>query len=248
MMAAVAIQGPVISEAKRASYYKMYWTNYNSSGVVNGPTTTPKFKVASGKKLKLNAIQVYHHNYWAGKTPGTVTLKKGNTVIGKWKAKAYENNRYWEVFPNKTLSAGTYTIVSSSKSTWSTNSGSNYVGFAEVRGTLSSAKISVGKPTIKSIKYYQKTSKEVDYLVKWSKVSKAKGYQVQASTDSKFKKILSQGYITGQNNDAIISRTTGNKDGEKIYVRVRAYKKSGSKKVYGSWSKTKSYRHYFTKR
>ena len=166
-------------------------------------------------------------------------------MIGTWKAKGRHGNQWWDVFPGITLDAGTYTITCSSNKTWSCNRTSNDMGFTEIYGKLSSAKSTLGKPTIKTITYNKKENGYVSYKIKWNKVSKATGYQIQASTDSKFKKILAKTTIKELWTN--LSRGTGNPDKTRIYIRVRAYKKSGSKTTYGPWSKTKSYIHSFKK-
>lgn len=244
MLAVMAIQKPLISEAKSVSDYTVYWSNVNPSGVYNGPTSATKFTVPSGKKLQLDAISLYHYNYGSGKTPGKITLKKGSTKIGTWSATGHYYNQWWDVFPNKTLSAGTYTITCSSKSTWSYNSSSENAGFAEVYGKYVSSS-SLGRPTIKSVKYYSKVDNIVRYQIVYSKVSKATGYQVQISKKKDFSTIFLK------HNDTVTTlyqrRPTNDPDNTRFYVRVRAYKKSGSKTIYSKWSDTKSYIFSFKK-
>ncbi len=76
--------------------------------------------------------------------------------------------------------------------------------------------------------------------VNWKKDTKATGYQIQYSTDSKFKKSVKEKWIKkNKTNTAIIGKL---KKGKNYYVRVRAYKnvKGSSGAVYGSWSAKKS--------
>lgn len=75
--------------------------------------------------------------------------------------------------------------------------------------------------------------------VKWSKDTRATGYEVQYSTSSKFKSKTTKTVQISKN------KTTGQtikklKSGKKYYVRVRAYKKCGKKKLCGQWSKVKN--------
>lgn len=75
--------------------------------------------------------------------------------------------------------------------------------------------------------------------VKWSKDTRATGYEVQYSTSSKFKSKTTKTVQIRKN------KTTGQtikklKSGKKYYVRVRAYKKCGKKKLCGQWSKAKN--------
>lgn len=68
----------------------------------------------------------------------------------------------------------------------------------------------------------------------WSVVSDASGYQIRYSLNKKFKSGVITKTIKGQaNNKKTISKLKRKK---KYYVQVRAYKKSGTKTVYGKWS------------
>ena len=80
-----------------------------------------------------------------------------------------------------------------------------------------------------------KVSKNKTLTVKWKKDKEASGYHLQYSTDKKFKKKTSM-YIKKSQNSTKIKKL---KSGKTYYVRVRAYKKFGKTKVYGSYSKVK---------
>lgn len=69
--------------------------------------------------------------------------------------------------------------------------------------------------------------------VKWKKKSKIKGYQIQYSTDSKFKKNNKK--IKIKNSKTVSKKITGLNPTQKYYVRIRTYKG----KKYSSWSKKK---------
>lgn len=236
---------PIKTEAKSVDDYKVVWSNTNGNVVGKNPTGTTKFTVSSGKKLKLNAITLYHYNGGKGVKPGKITLKKkGGSKIGTWKASGRYNNQWWDVFPNKTLSAGTYIITCTSKKTWSCNSTSKNAGFAEIFGVYSSKSSSasssgIGKPQTVRITYWGKTDYYSMYRIKYKKVSGANGYVIQVAKDKKFKNILK----TEENYSLSYpyARSLSKEDNVKLYVRVRAFKKSGSKKTYGSWSSVKSF-------
>ena len=68
---------------------------------------------------------------------------------------------------------------------------------------------------------------------KWKKVKGAKGYQLQYALNKKFKKKKS---IQTKKTKYIIKKLKKKKT---YYIRVRAYKMNGKKKVYGKWSKVK---------
>lgn len=91
-------------------------------------------------------------------------------------------------------------------------------------------KVSPKKPSVKSAD----TAKGKKLTVKWAKDKMASGYQVQISTDKKFKKNVKS---------KSLSKTsytfTKLKTGKKYYVRIRSYKKSGKETLYSAWSKTR---------
>ena len=75
---------------------------------------------------------------------------------------------------------------------------------------------------------------------RWKKDIRATGYQVQCSTDRKFKKGKRTALVKKKGTSA--KTLAGLKKGKTYYVRVRAYKsvKSGGKEIrlYGPWSST----------
>ncbi len=236
MLAALVIHGPVKAKAKNVSDYYVFWKNVNYySSVSNGPTKATKFTISKGKKITLDAISLYHYNHGSGKIPGKITLEKGNTKIGAWKAKGRNNNQWWDVFPNIILSAGTYTITCSSNNTWSYNSDSNNAGFAVVYGTHPGSD-SLGKPTIKSVKRKENHQGYPVYRIKWKKVPGASYYMIQTS---KYKDFSSPSECLEEK--TYVSLVFSKEKNVRYYSRVRAYKKSGSKYIYSKWSATKSY-------
>ena len=83
-----------------------------------------------------------------------------------------------------------------------------------------------------------KSQKKKTATVKWKKDKSATGYMIECATDKKFKKnkvtVTVSKYKT-------VSRTVKKlKAGKKYYVRICAYAKSGSTKVQGNWSKSKT--------
>ena len=74
--------------------------------------------------------------------------------------------------------------------------------------------------------------------VKWKKISKATGYQVQVATDKKFKK--NKKTVTISKNKTLSTTIKKLKSKKKYYVRVRTYRKVGGKKVYSKWSSVKN--------
>ena len=83
--------------------------------------------------------------------------------------------------------------------------------------------------TITSVKSQSKA-----FTVKWKKKSGITGYQIQYSTNSKFKK--GNKSIKIKNSKTISKKITKLKAAKKYYVRIRTYKG----KKYSKWSKVKS--------
>ena len=74
-------------------------------------------------------------------------------------------------------------------------------------------------------------------VVKWAKKSKATGYQIQYSTDSKFKKSVKKATVSGSN---VTSKTiTSVKKKKTYYVRIRTYKTVSGKSYYSDCSTVK---------
>ncbi len=77
-------------------------------------------------------------------------------------------------------------------------------------------------------------------FLRWSTVSDASGYQIRYCQSKKFKSGVITKTIKGQaRSKKTISRLKRRK---KYFVQIRAFKKSGSKTVYGKWSIKKSFR------
>ena len=88
------------------------------------------------------------------------------------------------------------------------------------------------KPTIKSLKKGKKS-----FILKWKKIKDVKGYQVQYSTSQKFKKAKKVNIKKSSITKLTVKKL---KKKKKYYVRMRSYKMVNGKKVYSSWSKTKT--------
>ena len=86
--------------------------------------------------------------------------------------------------------------------------------------------------TITSIKAQNKA-----FTVKWKKKSSITGYQIQYSTNSKFKK--GNKSIKIKNAKTVSKKITKLKASKKYYVRIRTYKLAKKNNLYSSWSKKK---------
>ena len=87
--------------------------------------------------------------------------------------------------------------------------------------------------TITSVKAQSKA-----FTVKWKKKSGITGYQIQYSTNSKFKK--GNKSIKIKSAKTVSKKITKLKVAKKYYVRVRTYKIVNKKTYYSSWSKKKN--------
>lgn len=90
--------------------------------------------------------------------------------------------------------------------------------------------------TVKKLK-----SKKRTVIAYWGKISDARGYQIQVSTNKKFKK--NKKTFSIENKKASKKTIKNLKAKKKYYVRVRAYRYSyfgDGEKIYGKWSKVKS--------
>ena len=76
------------------------------------------------------------------------------------------------------------------------------------------------------------------FTVKWKKKSSITGYQIQYSTNSKFKK--GNKSIKIKSAKTVSKKITKLKVAKKYYVRVRTYKIVNKKTYYSSWSKKKN--------
>ncbi len=107
---------------------------------------------------------------------------------------------------------------------------------SSVKGSYSSTK-TIFRLTAKNLTAI-KNNKGRKIALKWSKNTKASGYQIQYSANSKFKSSKAVKVSGGNKSSKTIS--SGLKKSKKYYVRIRCYKKSGSITSYSAWSKVKS--------
>lgn len=73
--------------------------------------------------------------------------------------------------------------------------------------------------------------------VTWKRDKNAKGYQITYAQKKNFKKAKNVAITKNKTTKKVIKKL---KAGKKYYVKVRAYKKAGNKKVYGAYSKVKT--------
>ena len=88
------------------------------------------------------------------------------------------------------------------------------------------------KPEMKKL-----TAGKKKFTIQWKKDKKADGYQVQYSTDKKFKKNVKSVNVSKKSTKATVKKLKKRKT---YRVRVRSYKKINGKKYYSGWGKVKS--------
>jgi hypothetical protein len=109
----------------------------NVYGVRTG-ATAPSFTL--GTAATITEISDYHYILGGGPTPGTIGLKSAaGLMYGPWPCTGFDGqggvkNATWTAKPNVSIPAGTYTIVDSGPSTWSTNDQASSLGFTTVMG------------------------------------------------------------------------------------------------------------------
>lgn len=90
----------------------------------------------------------------------------------------------------------------------------------------------------KTTKISKLTKGKKQFKATWKKASDVTGYQIQYSTDKKFKKDAKS--VTVKKNTTTSVTVKKLKSKKKYYVRVRTYKTVNGKKVYSSWSAAKT--------
>lgn len=129
-----------------------------------------------------------------------------------------------------------YAILYQAKTNTNTNTNSQTsssgTGNAGKKQSTSSKTVKVKAPS--KVKLTSaKNGKGKKLTVKWKKVTGAKGYQLQYAMNKKFKKKKS---VQTKKTKYTIKKLKKKKT---YYIRVRAYKMNGKKKVYGRWSTVK---------
>ena len=227
-------------------------STYAYDGKAKKPSVTVKL---NGKTLK-NGTD-YSVTYSNNTKVGTATVKitaKGNytgtisktfkiknnfakSTISGIATKTYtgkaQTQKITVKFNGKTLKSGTDYTISYSNNTKVGTATVKIVGKGNYTGTITKAfKINPAKQTINKL-----TAKSKGFTASWSKKDHATGYEIQYSTDSKFKSV-SKATITSKSTTS--KSFTKLKASKKYYVRMRIYTTVNGTKYYGAWSATKT--------
>lgn len=202
------------------------------------------FKITLAEASKLRITGLARYTFWNG--GGTVNYKltdaltySNATFVETWSTGVYSDHTWEEKVGNYcdklfTLNKGTYYLFVNTDLTanWREET---YLG-KTIYDYPSGLWLSVNKaaytktPTLKSARNSASSTVKLTY----TKVSNAKGYQIQYSTNKKF---TSPKYVTAKKNSATIKKM---KKGKTYFFRVRAYRIISGKKYWGAWSNVKS--------
>ena len=181
-----------------------------------------------------------------------VTQTATNTKMPQWIWGIYQSSYDVSVGQSFTLkpeAKGKITYKTSNKKVATVNSKGKVTvkGTGKATITVTAKATSTYSKSVKKITVYgvpkkpemkKLTAGKKKFTVQWKKDKKADGYQVQYSTDKKFKKNVKNVVIgKKQTTKQTIKKL---KTGKKYYVRIRSYKKISGKKYYGTWSSKKT--------
>ncbi|MFG6383104.1 MAG: MBG domain-containing protein, partial [Lachnospiraceae bacterium] len=243
---------------KKADISKATMTLSQTSYTYNGKAKTPSVTVKlDGKTLALNTdytisysnntkvgtakVTITGKGNYTGKKTVSFTIKKAATVSITCKKTLYKVAYGTKPFKINASSKSKMTFTSSKPKIAAVNKDTGKVtikntGIATITikaGKVSkkvTIEVSPKKPSVKSAQ----AVKGKKLTVKWAKDKMASGYQVQVSTDKKFKKDMKSKKISKTS-----YTFTKLKTGKKYYVRLRSYKESDKGLLYGTWSKVK---------
>lgn len=179
--------------------------NINSKGT--GASLVHLTSVSAPRTIEENASQRVENN--GVRSEGTVALKYKNCTV----------------YLGVDFKTGKYLAYAS----YINNDGKKSTPQPAIK-TGASKITSVGK-----VKKVSKKSKKYKVAIKYKKVKNAYKYQIQYSTNKKFKASKTKTRITSKTKYTI----NGLKRKTKYYIRVRAYRVQFGERVYGKWSKVR---------
>ncbi len=223
---------------RRGTDYTVTYTNNRSVGTAKAKITG-KGKYKGTRTVSFRIVRKgaasgsSSSGSGSGKTSGKtfrVTLNTDSYVYnGQYRKPAVK-----VTLGNKSVTARYYTVKYSDNRSVGTAT-VTVTGKGDYSGCSGTAKftITMKKPSISSTK----SSSEGELTVSWSSDSQAEGYQIQYCTRKAFNSNVKSKYErSGRTTSTMIS---GLSSGKKYYVRMRSYKKTGSKNSYSEWSTVK---------
>ncbi len=233
-------------------------TSYAYTGSGIKPQVTVRVSSQNTVKLKngVDYTVVYSNNVRPGTASVTIKAKSGNytgSIVKKYTITKKSISKF-----KVSLSTKVYTYNKKAKKPSVTlKNGSKKLKKGKDFKVSYSSNVKVGKGTVKitGIGNYNGTIKKTitinpkgtslskltkkrkSFKVKWKKqTTQTTGYQIQYSTSKKFKSAKTKTIKKTKTTSATISKLKAKKV---YYVRIRTYKKVGSKKYYSGWSKVK---------
>lgn len=190
---------------------------------------------------RFTAIGVAHITYYDSEKDVNVHFwaeEFGTTVSDTIVTPANDSTVTVTINDNKqvTVSGLAPTVTTTATTTVPTTSTTVVTSVSTTSPTATTSLALASKPNQTSIKSLKKGKKSI--TVTWKKANGVKGYQLQLSTDKKFKKNKKSVTIKKQKTTKTTVKKLSAK--KKYYVRIRTYKVVNGNKVYSSWSKAKS--------
>ncbi len=219
------LAGAVSAPTAEAASYKPKKTSITSVSSTTAKKLTVKYKKVS--KASGYQIQTAKNKTFT-KSKKTTTVKSGKTVKKTVSGLTAGTKYYVRVRAYRTVKGKKY------YASWSKVK-SVTVKSSTVKKTSQSPETPSITPKIKKLL----SDGEGTLLVRIGPHFIVDGYQIMIASDSAFTKDKITATVA-ETGSTITKEFTGLKPDGKYYVRIRAYNKSGSKKVYGSWSGTSS--------
>lgn len=178
----------------------------------------------NGKNVVFNGIEVAKSAY--SNSAGYPIYSSSNSAVSTENIKNYKN-----------VSSQTYTVPSyPAVGTFNPNDSSNPIKAEPSTAAQPTTKKIAVKVAATKVKSASKKRSSSKVKISLNKVKSVTGYRVQISTTKKFKKVLVSKKVK-KIKFTLKSKKLKNK--KKLYIRVRAYKKSGKKIYTSKWTKVK---------
>ena len=210
---------------------------YNGKTLKNGTDYTVSY--SNNTKVGTAKVTITGKSNYTGTISKTFSIKNDFTkasvsgISNKTFTGKAQTQKITVKFGGKTLKSGTDYTISYSNNTKVGKATVKIVGKGNYTGTITKTfKINPAKQTINKL-----TAKSKGFTASWSKKDHATCYEIQYSTDSKFKSV-SKATITSKSTTS--KSFTKLKASKKYYVRMRIYTTVNGTKYYGAWSATKT--------
>ena len=224
---------------RRGTDYTVTYTNNRSVGTAKAKITG-KGKYKGTRTVSFRIVRKGASSGSSSSGSGSSGKTSGKTFRVTLSTDSYVYNGQYRkpavkvTLGNKSVTARYYTVKYSDNRSVGTAT-VTVTGKGDYSGCSGTAKftITMKKPSISSTK----SSSEGELTVSWSSDSQADGYQIQYCTRKAFNSNVKSKYErSGRTTSTTIS---GLSSGKKYYVRMRSYKKTGSKNSYSEWSTVK---------